>query len=350
LKKYELEAFIKSFFIFFILQLAFLAHVVWHQYNTAIKNLDNKIASEMKICSLDLQCKNYQIDFVEASNYEKEKLYKSKDKVYMLFSVPTVQGFLLQIYLDKKSYEKKIQELQLEIFKHNILYFIFIFFSSFFFAMYSLYPLRKALALNEEFIKDILHDINTPISALVINLKLLQKEFGDNKKILRAKNSIDTIVALQENLKAFLYKSKLQKEQFSLKKILEERVKYFQSLYPNISFEIDVTNAIIYTNKNSFIRIIDNILSNSCKYSQKSNAKIKIVFKGNILIIEDNGIGIENVKKLFERYYKEQSRGLGLGMHIVKKLSEELGIEIKVESEVNKGTKVFLDLGAVILS
>lgn len=343
MKSYELEAFIKSFLLFFILQSAFLAHIIWHQYKVALNNLDNKILSEMKICSLDLKCKNYTIDFIKKPlKYKENSLYKDEKKVYMLFNIPTVKDYLLQIYLNKSTYLAQIKELKMELLKHHLIYIIFILLSSSFFAFYSLNPLRKALNLNEEFIKDILHDINTPISALIVNLKLLQKEFGENKRVLRIRNSIDTIISLQENLKAFLFKSKLQKERIKLKELITQRVKYFQSIYPHIKFTTDIKKESIFTNRDSFIRIIDNIISNSCKYSKKENAQIKIYTTSNALVIEDNGIGIKNSENIFKRYYKEQNRGLGLGMHIVKKLCNELKMDIKVESRLNQGTKVIL--------
>ena len=54
--------------------------------------------------------------------------------------------------------------------------------------------------------------------------------------------------------------------------------------------------------------------------------------------------GIQNTKKIFDRFYKEQDRGIGIGLHIVKKLCEELSIKIKVQSQINFGTKFTLNL------
>ena len=56
----------------------------------------------------------------------------------------------------------------------------------------------------------------------------------------------------------------------------------------------------------------------------------------------DTGKGIQNPKRVFERFYKEHERGMGIGLHIVKKLSSELGIKVDLESKVAKGTEVFL--------
>ncbi len=54
--------------------------------------------------------------------------------------------------------------------------------------------------------------------------------------------------------------------------------------------------------------------------------------------------------RIFERFYKEQDRGIGIGLHIVKKLCEELKIKVKVESKIAQGSTFSLNLSALTLS
>ncbi|HIE35094.1 MAG TPA: ATP-binding protein, partial [Campylobacterales bacterium] len=58
--------------------------------------------------------------------------------------------------------------------------------------------------------------------------------------------------------------------------------------------------------------------------------------------------GIKKPDKVFDRYYKEQDRGIGIGLHIVKKLCDELMIPIHIKSKENKGTEIGLNLAHVI--
>nr|WP_228135529.1 ATP-binding protein [Halarcobacter anaerophilus] len=95
------------------------------------------------------------------------------------------------------------------------------------------------------------------------------------------------------------------------------------------------------SNKNALERIFDNLLTNACKYNKKKG-EVRIFAKDNKVFIEDTGVGIKSVNRVFERYYKENDRGLGIGMNIVKKLCESLNIEIKIKSKVGEGTKVEL--------
>ena len=80
----------------------------------------------------------------------------------------------------------------------------------------------------------------------------------------------------------------------------------------------------------------------------KKNGKVILKVEKNILQIEDTGKGIKNPSKVFTRFYKEQERGIGIGLHIVKKLSDELGININVDSVVGRGTVFSLDLKNLI--
>jgi signal transduction histidine kinase len=92
---------------------------------------------------------------------------------------------------------------------------------------------------------------------------------------------------------------------------------------------------VIESDKNAFTRIIYNLLSNACKYNT-TNGFVSVKLKENILSISNSSYGIKNPDKIFDRFYKESDRGVGIGLHIVKKLCNELGIEreLKVEKSI----------------
>jgi signal transduction histidine kinase len=310
--------------------------------------IDDEIRHQMKICSYDLKCEGFDIDFIPHNESIKlRELYK-KDDLYTFFEVPTVDGYLLKVILSKQKYEKKIQQLKTELLKKFLIYASLIALLSFVFSLYALRPLKKALNLNEEFVKDIIHDINTPLSSMVINFKLFKKEIGENRKIERMQNNVNKILSLQNNLKSFLDNSKLQKEELSLDKILEEKIDYFKGMYPEIKFKKKLNSSTILTNKDAFSRILDNLIANACKYSP-NNGLLEIIQDRDTLAIIDHGDGIKDVKKVFKRYYKENQRGVGIGMHIVKKLCDELAIGIEVKSKLKVGTTVLLKLNKVII-
>ncbi len=347
MKKVEKESFLKSFTLFFISQSILLAALFFINYTKELQNLDAKIFSDMRLCSYDLQCPEFSIDFAEKKNQEVYKLYKNKDGLHSYFTIPGSQQNYLEISLPKSRYEKKLSSLRQRYIMIFLLTLIVTALLSSLFAFYALRPLRNALHLTEEFIKDILHDFNTPLTTLRLNLAILQKDLKENKNIKRAKNAIETLLRLQSNLRAYLHTHTLQKEELFLDTLLQERIDMLASAYPDIKIQRELPHIKLLCNKDAFVRIFDNIFSNALKYNKKEG-RISVRFEHSNLIIKDSGKGIKDTKKIFERFYKEQDRGIGIGLHIVKKLCDELGINIFVESQINRGTCFTLDLSNIL--
>ena len=348
MKTYELESFLKSFLIFFILLEVLLAINFWHEYDVKKLEIEEKIHVEMKLCAYTIQCEGLSTDFVDRDKDKEENiLYKSGD-FYSYFKVPTAEKYLMKVVYPYSAYQKRLIFLEEKIKYKFLLYSFFSFLVSFLFAIYALTPLRKALHLNEEFVKDILHDFNTPISSMKINLSLFRREIGENEKINRLENNIESILGLQHNLQAFLKDIPTQLETFSLDTLVENRMVYFKTLYPDIHYSSKLDNIVLETNKDALTRIIDNLLSNAGKYN-RAKGKVTISMDNNSLMIADTGKGIKNPTKVFKRYYKEQDRGIGIGLHIVKKLCIELHIPVSIQSNIQKGTTVFLDISKILL-
>jgi len=113
-----------------------------------------------------------------------------------------------------------------------------------------------------------------------------------------------------------------------------------------------IPDKIIFDEK-KLKQIIFNLLSNALKFS--SYGKIGIIVEYNresknlVFYITDNGIGISQniIKKIGEPYFKTKNNnndfGIGMGIYLVKKLVQSLNGEFKIESEINKGTKIILE-------
>lgn len=346
LKKVEKESITKSFILFFLSQSLLLAVLFVSYFNKEVRTLDEQIFSQMRICSLDLKCEGYKLDFAKKEGLEPYKLYKEEAELHAYFTISASQKNYLKIILNKQAYMSKISKIK----KHLVLQFFLVEFVilllSLVFAFYALSPLRNALRLTEEFIKDILHDFNTPLSTLRLNVAMLKTELKTNSKIERIENSVQNILNLQTNLRAYLDTHPAQKESFELKKLLHERLTLIEPNFKTISFSLELEETLLHTNKDAFTRIIDNLLSNAGKYN-KTNGSVVLSFKEDVLSIQDSGKGIQNPKRVFERFYKEQDRGIGIGLHIVKKLCDELGIAISVESVLEEGSTFKLDLSSL---
>lgn len=303
----------------------------------------------MKLCAFSLQCAGLITDFVDKDEDKEENILYQDGGFYSYFKVPTSEKYLMKVMYSQENYRQRVEKLANKLYGKFLFYSVFAAFVSLLFSIYSLMPLQRALRINEEFVKDILHDFNTPISSMLINLKIFKREIGDNQKIRRLENNIQSILSLQDNLRIFLKGVPAQSERFSLKELVQDRVHYFEVLYPDVQYKMTIDKTVLETNKDAFTRILDNLLSNAGKYNS-ANGEVNIVLQGSSLTIQDTGKGIKHPSKVFDRYYKEQDRGIGIGLHIVKKLCDELSIPIKIHSKKNKGTKIELNLYNVLFT
>ena len=154
----------------------------------------------------------------------------------------------------------------------------------------------------------------------------------------RLKKSVDTISELHENLTILLQEETFQLQQLNLCKITQEIVQTQQQIYPDIRFVQECSNLTVKLNAHAIKQILQNIISNACKYN-KEHGYIKIYMQGEQkLCIEDGGVGIEDSEKIFQREYTEHSSGHGIGLDIVQRLCDVMGIEITVASEHGVGT------------
>jgi signal transduction histidine kinase len=198
---------------------------------------------------------------------------------------------------------------------------------------------------------EILHELNIPLSTIKANTALLEKRLDDEKSLKRLKRIEASSVRLERLYKELVYSINkeihpVQKEQFSLLELLQERVEIFEA-YGRNHFELLVVDILLKADKIGFEKMIDNLLMNAMKYSSKASP-VKILLKENTLVIEDKGIGMDETQllRVYERYYQSDSQheGQGIGLALVKAYCDESGIEIQIRSQKEKGTSVFLSL------
>ena len=205
---------------------------------------------------------------------------------------------------------------------------------------------------------EILHELNIPLATIKANSamlkKRLMKEEKSIKRLERIEASSDRLERLYEELVYSIKKEihPIEKEPVVLQQLFEERIEAFESFGRN-RFEVNVKTLTIQVDRIGFEKMIDNLLVNAMKYSEKS-ALVSVFLEGNTLIIEDEGIGMDEAEllKVYERYYQGDNRneGEGIGLALVKAYCDTEGIAIQIVSEKGRGTRVMLDLEKVYLS
>ncbi len=343
MKRYEKEALVKTFSLFFIVLSVFTTIIAYLYYKEQKHILNTNILLEMREYNYNFKSKKFIVDIVDIKKDKKYFIlyFNDKNSVYSLFPISSIKNKSLKIIYPIKKYNEKIELIKDKIFLLFILSIIFLLVFSFVSSLYTLYPMKKALEILDEFFKDIVHDLNTPITSILLNSKFISKT-NPSQEIEKIELSARRISDLYKNFEfiahGFVDK---HKDNIDLTSLINQRVNYFKQIYPNINFVLEVIKIEKNLDKNSFMRIIDNIISNSCKYN-KPKGNIFIKLNSNELIIEDTGIGMHNPQKIFERYYKETNRGIGIGMNIVKKLCIENNFKIIIDSKLGIGTKIIL--------
>lgn len=342
MKAYEREAFIKTFGIFF-LSLALFATLLAFLYDKEQKHImDEQILSQMLSFSYHFKEEGtFDVDIVPSEEgFDELNLQPCDEGMCGYFRIESAPQMLFKISIDLQRYNQALWSVRAKVLWLYATILIALLIFSFGYAFYALYPLKKALHTMEEFLKDVVHDLNTPITAITLNAKALLKKapFEEAQRIVLGARSI---AGIHHNLQ-FLHRTfEPYYERIELESFLHVRVQAFEKLYPSLTFHYETIPTHVYADSDALVRILDNLLSNACKYNHKKG-HVTLHVSAMSLCIEDTGIGIEHPEKVFERYYKESSRGLGLGLHIVKTLCDAQGIQLALESQKGVGTRVWL--------
>jgi len=202
-----------------------------------------------------------------------------------------------------------------------------------------------------QFFNDAMHEIRTPLGIIQFNLDMLKSKVKEsNLPILnRTQAATKSLTSIYEDIEYFIKHEKVeyQKESINLSEFLKNRVDFLEVLakIKEIDFNINIQSDIECSfNRIELQRIIDNNISNAIKYS-KEKTTITITLKqldDKInLIFEDEGRGIEDISKIFVRYYRgdEVKGGFGMGLSIVREICKKYDIKVEVVSEVGEGSR-----------
>lgn len=252
-------------------------------------------------------------------------------------------GGYIQIKKSTKEFKKKLLYLRLKIHSIQLLLLLIFAFISYRLAKNALKPLEDSISVLDKFAKDLIHDLNTPATSIKLNMKILNKDenFRDNKALQRIDRSIQNISELHENLTILLQEGTFQMQKIDIFNIVRDVVQTQKQIFPSINFHIEPSHFMIKTNPNAMKQILQNIISNACKYNSKDGF-VKIYIKDNSLYIEDSGKGIKNPEKIFKRSFSDENSS-GIGLDIVKRLANAMNLNIKVLSS-KKGSIFILTM------
>ena len=234
----------------------------------------------------------------------------------------------------------------------------------------------KANMAKSEFLSSMSHEIRTPLNAIVgfseaINNSNTLEEAKENAKdVITASNTLLEIVnGVLDISKIEAGKLEINNSDYNTYELLDNVTKLIKTRVDEkgLEFKISIAPdlpAILYGDHTNIKKIITNLLTNACKYTEKGSVEFKVNCVNNndtcrlMISVEDTGRGIkkENLDKLFTRFQRlDEDRnttieGTGLGLAITKKLLDLMGGTIVVQSVYGEGSKFTVALDQTIKS
>jgi PAS domain S-box-containing protein len=224
--------------------------------------------------------------------------------------------------------------------------------------------LRETVGDLEAFSYSIAHDMRAPLRSMIGFSNILTSEKGaslddDGRDYLRriqvSAERLDRLIQDVLNYSKVV-RGELKLERIDVTKLIREIIESYPNLQaPNAEITLQSPLPHVLGNAAALTQVFSNLLGNAAKFVTKGvHPKIAVyaeTFDGRVRFwVEDNGIGIEaeaqkRLFKIFQRVQRpELYEGTGIGLAIVRKAVERMGGRVGVESQVNKGSKFWVEL------
>lgn len=356
------------FLLYTITSVLFLAFFATFYYKDAKRDIYEKMAHEMRASANDIEFmlrindgideileleSGYEMNILDMKNgefalktFEKPR-YKGHffiDKNFMYFSDlihSNSRTFIYDLQLRTNEPKKLIQSLFYKLCITCAILLIAIFVIAYFIVRLSYLPLFNQIKALNNFISDTTHEINTPLSVILMSVEIFDK--NPQKYLSNIKIAAKTLSNLYGDLAANLKNQENKIEILNLNDILLERLEFFSQSMENkgLSVNSDLSEVKIKSDAQKIKKIIDNLLSNAVKYSfQGKEIKIKLCPEKFEISNYSETISKQNLSKIYDKFsrFDTQNGGFGIGLSLVKRYCDELGIKIECESKRNQTT------------
>ena len=254
----------------------------------------------------------------------------------------------------------------------QILFSIFLFGSialSFFMVWKSLEKQRQLTELKNDFISNVTHELKTPITTVGValealsNFNALQNPERTEEYLNISKHELSRLSILVDKvLKMSMFEKKepeLKIEMLDMQGMIQEVLSSMKLQFEKVSAQVDFqakgNSFLLHGDKIHLTSVIYNLIDNALKYSL-TNPEISLLLENTSdlvqLTIADKGIGIsnDNQYKIFEKFFRvpqgdqHNVKGYGLGLSYVASVIKKHNGDIKVNSELDKGTRFIISL------
>lgn len=217
---------------------------------------------------------------------------------------------------------------------------------------------RLGMESFKEYVEMWIHEIKLPIASLTLMFHNHTENVSDdmasrmNTQLRRINNYIEQILyyVRSENAEKDYIITDVRLSKIIGAVALKNKDDLLEN---NITFNVENADMIVLTDSKWMEFMLNQIVSNSIKYQDKSKSEACIRIKATenkkcvVLEIEDNGIGIaeSDLPRVFDKSFtgengREYSKATGMGLYIVKKLCDKMGHRISIQSQKGEYTRV----------
>lgn len=288
-------------------------------------------------------------DFYERQA-RKERHLAAQNKRHLAPPAAFQKGYLYT-FIEGENVSQDLLLIRLQVLLSALASFALIALVSRFLVKIALKPLESKITMLNSFIKDFTHEINTPLSVILLSIEQLEKQQNiDTTKFARMKLAAKTLSQTYSDLIFLTFPDTIsnEEERIMMKEAIRERLEYFRLFFERkqIALSVDLQgDSTILASKSKINKMLDNLISNAIKYNKKGGF-VSVNLKGRALSIKDSGYGIDekNLTKIFERYarFNSDQGGFGIGLSLVKSICKEYHIEISCHSKLGEGSEFVL--------
>ncbi len=281
----------------------------------------------------------------------KERHLAAQNKRHLAQPAAFQKGYLYT-FIEGENVSHDLLLIRLQVLLSALASFVLIALVSRFLVKIALKPLESKITMLNSFIKDFTHEINTPLSVILLSIEQLEKQQNiDTTKFARMKLAAKTLSQTYSDLIFLTFPDTIsnEEERIVMKEAIRERLEYFRLFFERkqIALSVDLQgDSTILASKSKINKMLDNLISNAIKYNKKGGF-VSVNLKGRALSIKDSGYGIDekNLTKIFERYarFNSDQGGFGIGLSLVKSICKEYHIEISCHSKLGEGSEFVLN-------
>jgi len=215
---------------------------------------------------------------------------------------------------------------------------------------------ERANKANSAFLAAASHDLRQPVQALSLLNGALRRTVKDERALEMIDNQQHSLTAMTNLLNSLLDISRLdagavspELEEFPIRRLIDRLSDEFarQAQHQGLAFSSSSGDAFVCSDPNLLAEIIQNLVSNAIRYTDKGRITLRCVEEEGLCRIEviDTGIGIDKdqIDEIFREFHQckvagASKEGFGLGLAIVKRLGDLLKLEIGVTSDIGRGS------------